>query len=102
LLTPANRLNLKSRVPKGTYRFNSGPGHQAVWRGHPCRRDPSTALGISAAGSQPARSNLFRSHLPKSAAASYVLCRNSRSAALGLSDVRTSSYISKNSFNCGW
>src|SRR4051812_19359846 len=26
-LTPANRLNLKSRAPKGACRFNSGPGH---------------------------------------------------------------------------
>src|SRR5213595_34701 len=28
----ADARDLKSRVPKGTYRFNSGPGHQASLR----------------------------------------------------------------------
>jgi len=38
-----NGSDLKSRVLKGTYRFNSDPGHQL-------EPDPSAGLGISPAG----------------------------------------------------
>src|SRR5271157_1403620 len=44
------------------------------------------------------RSSDFRSQLPHTAAASYVLCRNSIKAALGESAVRTSPYNRRNSF----
>ena len=44
------RRDLKSRVPKGTYRFDSGPGHQVEFLG-----DPSATLGISARGSDAAQ-----------------------------------------------
>ena len=40
----ADARDLKSRVPKGTYRFDSGPGHQVEFLG-----DPSLRFGISAA-----------------------------------------------------
>ena len=39
----ADARDLKSRVLKGTYRFNSDPGHQL-------EPDPSAGLGISPAG----------------------------------------------------
>ncbi len=46
----ADARDLKSRVPKGTYRFDSGPGHQVEFLG-----DPSATLGISARGSDAAQ-----------------------------------------------
>ena len=50
----ADARDLKSRVPKGTYRFDSGPGHQAE-----NLEIPSSALGISrAAQTPPKRLNL--------------------------------------------
>src|SRR5215475_12050035 len=41
----ADARDLKSRAPKRAYRFDSDPGHQHIVG------DPSTALGISPAGS---------------------------------------------------
>ena len=46
----ADARDLKSRVPRGTYRFDSGPGHQVEFLG-----DPSATLGISARGSDAAQ-----------------------------------------------
>src|SRR6266700_645947 len=43
----ADARDLKSRVPKGTYRFNSGPGHQA-----PSLRSLDCAMESFAASAQ--------------------------------------------------
>ncbi len=54
----ADARDLKSRVPKGTYRFDSGPGHQAE-----NLEIPSSALGISTQPERPSKlATLCRAH----------------------------------------